>query len=88
VDAVRALEHHLLHVGPEHLHRLVLGLQVDQVQELHHVPHQLLADPLARAVDAQLQARGGVEHGRREHGDGKGLAEPANKNKSKKLIQI
>ena len=49
---------------------------VDQAHELGHVPHELLADALARAVDGQLQAGGRVEHGRGEHGDTDGLAEP------------
>jgi hypothetical protein len=47
------------------------------MQKLGHVAHQLLADALARAVDRQLEGGRGEDHGRGEHGDADGLAEPA-----------
>ena len=78
VDAVRALEHHLLHIGANHQHGLVLRVLVYQIQEPHDIPHEFLADPLACAVNAELEGRGGVEHGCRKHRDCKGLAEPVN----------
>ena len=77
LNAVRSLQQHLLHVAPQRgHHRLVGQRRVDQTQKLRHVPHELLADALARAVDAQLQAGGREEHGRSEHRDADGLAEP------------
>ena len=76
LSALGSKQHDFLHVGPQHL---VLGHAqrlIDQVQELAHVAQQLLADPLARAVDGALHVGRGVQHGGGEHGNADGLAEP------------
>ena len=61
-------QHDLLHVLPQHLEahcRQVL--LADLVEELDAGPQQLLRDALARAVDADLDARRRPHHRRREH---------------------
>jgi hypothetical protein len=50
-------------------------LRVDQVEKLLHVAQQLLADALARAVDAQLHPRRAEQDGGGEQADGDGLAD-------------
>ena len=60
-----------------HLVRLYPQLQIHQIQKPFHIPQQLLTDALARAVDAELDARRAEEDGRREEAHGDGLAEAA-----------
>ena len=54
---VGALQHEFLAVGAHHLVRMHVHAHKDQVQELLHVPQQLLGDALARRVDAALDPR-------------------------------
>ena len=76
--AQRALEVNLLHVLSLHVEVERAPVRVrDHERELLHVAQDLLADALARAVDADLDAGTREQHCRAEHGDADGLAEAA-----------
>ena len=62
---------------PHHLVRLYPQLQIHQLQKPLHIPQQLLADALACAVNAELDARRAEQDRRCEEAHGYGLAEAA-----------
>lgn len=68
------MDDELLAVAANDAERLGVQLEVDEVQELLHVPQQFLADALARAVDAEFHPRRAVEDGGGEQADGDGLS--------------
>jgi len=74
--ALGADKHDLLHVLAADA-EVVLAkvLRADLVEELDDAAQQLLRDALARAVDAELDRRRAVEHGRGEHRHADRLAE-------------
>ena len=74
--ALGADQHDLLHVlAPDVEVVLAEVLLANLVEELDDATQQLLRDALAGAVDAELDRRRAVEHGRGEHGHADGLAE-------------
>jgi len=66
------LDHELLAIGADDLEGMDVQLGIDQVEELLHIPQQLLTDALAGTVDAELHARRAEEDrgGEQAHGDG------------------